>query len=143
MKPAKGAEEDDWGKPVGLNISVCGYAKVYADPFPVVNDADLTGIELDMAFDAMCAVGIVAASRAKCSIKSLQDLPEKWWVLTESDTGGYQYQTEVKILDAPVRVLLDGCAGVNSIPEEVVIGAVNRARHQGMLASDPITLLCS
>ena len=42
------------------------------------------------------------------------------------------------IMGVPVRTLLDGCAGVNSIPEEAVIGALNLAKQQGLKASDPL-----
>ena len=64
-------------------------------------------------------------------------MPEDWWTLTESDTGGYQYQTDVFIMGHPVRTLLDGCAGVNSITEEAIVAALNIARSQGLKASDP------
>ena len=40
-------------------------------------------------------------------------------------------------MGVPIRTLLDGCAGVNSIPEEAVLGALNLAKQKGLKASDP------
>ena len=41
-------------------------------------------------------------------------------------------------MGVPIRTLLDGCAGVNSIPEEAVLGALNLAKQKGLKASDPL-----
>ena len=60
-------------------------------------------------------------------LTSLDQLPKKWWKLTENSKGRYQYQTEVKILGRYVGCLLDGCAGCNSVTEELVVGAVKAA----------------
>ena len=129
--PAKKAEDkDDWGKPVGLRSNVCGYAKQYPVPFA----ADSASHSVKSGW--MIASAAIVKPAAGC-IKALTDLPEDWWTLTESDTGGYQYQTEVEILGVPLRTLLDGCAGVNSITEETVLGALNLAKQKGINASDP------
>ena len=60
-------------------------------------------------------------------LTSLDQLPKKWWKPTENSKGGYQYQTEVKILGRYVGCLLDGCAGCNSVTEELVVGAIKAA----------------
>ena len=60
-------------------------------------------------------------------LTSLDQLPKKWWKLTVNSKGGYQYQTEVKILGRYVGCLLDGCAGCNSVTEELVVGAIKAA----------------
>ena len=131
--PARSAgeqDEDDWGMPVGLRSSVCGYGKQYPDPFAAKSAGQ--GVKSSW----MTASTAVVKPAAQC-IKALADLPEGWWTLTESDTGGYQYQTEVELMGVPIRTLLDGCAGVNSIPEEAVLGALNLAKQSGLKASDP------
>ena len=59
-------------------------------------------------------------------------MPKRWWREAENAKGGYQYQTEVKIMDRYVGCLLDGCAGCNSITEEVVVGAIREALRSGV-----------
>ncbi|CAK8994559.1 Pro-Pol polyprotein, partial [Durusdinium trenchii] len=65
-------------------------------------------------------------------LTSLDQLPQRWWTESPHCKGGYQYQTEVKVLDRYVGCLLDGCAGCNSITEEVVMGAIRAALQQGI-----------
>ncbi|CAK8990984.1 unnamed protein product, partial [Durusdinium trenchii] len=65
-------------------------------------------------------------------LTSLDQLPQRWWTESPNCKGGYQYQTEVKVLDRYVGCLLDGCAGCNSITEEVVMGAIRAALQQGI-----------
>ena len=65
-------------------------------------------------------------------LKSLDQMPRKWWKQVENAKGGYQYQTEVKIMNRYVGCLLDGCAGCNSITEEVVVGAIREALRSGI-----------
>jgi hypothetical protein len=65
-------------------------------------------------------------------LKSLDQMPKKWWKQVENAKGGYQYQTEVKIMNRYVGCLLDGCAGCNSITEEVVVGAIREALRSGI-----------
>ena len=65
-------------------------------------------------------------------LKSLDQMPKRWWREAENAKGGYQYQTEVKILDRYVGCLLEGCAGCNSITEEVVVGAIREALRSGV-----------
>eukprot|EP00435_Cladocopium_sp_Y103_P042487 s1035_g11.t1 len=55
--------------------------------------------------------------------------PVKWWKEAENSKGGYQYQTEVKILDKYVGCLLDGCAGRDSATEELVVGVKAALRN--------------
>ena len=124
---------DDWGKPVGLKSNVCGYAKAYPEPFSAV----VSGQPASRQTAAKMVASAAVVKPAACSIKALSELPEDWWTLTESDTGGYQYQTDTLIMGVPIRTLLDGCAGVNSITEEAVIGALNLAKSKGLKASDP------
>ena len=65
-------------------------------------------------------------------LMSLDQLPKRWWTDAPNCKGGYQYQTEVKVLDRYVGCLLDGCAGCNSVTEEVVMGAIRTALQQGI-----------
>ena len=53
----------------------------------------------------------------------------------ESSKGGYQYQTELKILDKYAGCLLDGCAGCNSVTEELVVGAIKAALKSNIPAN--------
>jgi len=63
---------------------------------------------------------------------SVDNLPKNWWVDAPNARGGYQYHSEVQILDRMVPVTLDGCAGCNSIPEELVVGMIKCALNQGI-----------
>ena len=71
-------------------------------------------------------------NRNNNDLTSLDQLPQRWWTESPNCKGGYQYQTEVKVLDRYVGCLLDGCAGCNSITEEVVMGAIRAALQQGI-----------
>ena len=51
--------------------------------------------------------------------------------------GGYQYVSQVRVLGVTMACLLDGCAGVNSVTEEIVIAALRAAHDQGIKPSDP------
>ena len=74
-------------------------------------------------------------AQAEGKFLSLDELPKRWWKQAANSRGGYQYQTEVKILDRYVSCLLDGCAGCNSITEEVVMGAIRAALRAGISPS--------
>jgi hypothetical protein len=54
----------------------------------------------------------------------LDDLPAHWWVDAPNQRGGYQYESEAEILGRKVPILLDGCAGCNSCPEELIVGMI-------------------
>ena len=63
---------------------------------PVANSASLK------VKSSWMIASTAADKPAAKDIQALSELPEAWRTLTESDTGGYQYQTEVLILGHPV-----------------------------------------
>ena len=74
------------------------------------------------------------------TLKRLKDLPDSWWTKVPNDSGGYQYKTVVHFMSdtsKPVDCLLDGCAGVNSVSEELVIGLINHAKSRQIKTDDP------
>ena len=73
-------------------------------------------------------------------LERLGDLPNSWWTKVDNDLGGYQYKTVVHFMkdtSKPVECLLDGCAGVNSVSEELVVGLINHAKHRNIGTHDP------
>lgn len=72
------------------------------------------------------------------AIKTLDDLPQNWWVKVSNSSLGYNYRTHTTLLgEYPVETLLDGGASVNSVTEEIVVGAINAARAKRIYAQDP------
>ena len=59
---------------------------------------------------------------AVTQIESVTELPEDWWKIVPNDRSAYNYRTRTHLMGIPTETLLDGGAGVNSVPEEVVIG---------------------
>ena len=76
----------------------------------------------------------------KGKIQSLRDVPKNWWVdpghEVDDDNGGYQYMTRGNIGAAIVEILVDGCAGVNSVSEELVVGVISAAYASGIKPDD-------
>jgi hypothetical protein len=70
-------------------------------------------------------------------LNSLDELPSNWWVEAPNLKGGYQYESEVEILGKKVPLLLDGCAGCNSCPEELVLAMIEYALKQNIMPDDP------
>ena len=63
----------------------------------------------------------------------LRDLPARRWKTgCPNDLGGYQYLTEVTIIDRAVETMLDTGAACNTIPEELVTGMLRRAAKLGI-----------
>ena len=106
---------DGWGQPVGLGKSTgCVKLLVDADQ-PTLRIASQQPIQAAIKPDQ------------DGGLKSLSALPKEWWTETPSDSGGYQYQTDFTVMGQRLRVLLDGCAGVNSICEETALSMLNKA----------------
>ena len=74
---------------------------------------------------------------AVTQIETVLELPEDWWKLVPNDRSAYNYRTRTHLMGIPTETLLDGGAGVNSVPEEVVVGCVNVARRHAVAPSDP------
>ena len=70
-------------------------------------------------------------------LTSLMELPVSWWKEVPNDYSGYNYRTRTHIVGVPVETLCDGGAGVNSVTEEVVVGAINHAHAQGIYSDNP------
>ena len=45
----------------------------------------------------------------------------------DNEPAGYQYRTDVQVLDKKVERMHDGCAGARRITEELIVGMMNRA----------------
>ena len=72
------------------------------------------------------------------NLERLRDLPpERWETGHPNDLGGYQYLTEVTIIDRVVDTMLDTGAACNTIPEELVIGMMNRCATLGIPPDSP------
>ena len=69
-------------------------------------------------------------------LNSVDDLPDSWFVEAPNLKGGYQYESEVEIFGRKVPILLDGCAGCNSCPEELIVGMINFAITNKILPND-------
>ncbi|MEC8942206.1 MAG: hypothetical protein VYC95_05695, partial [Verrucomicrobiota bacterium] len=77
------------------------------------------------------------AGYGKEVLHRLEDLPASWWTQCPNDEGGYNYRTFSHIVSVPVETLLDGGAGVNSVTEEIVCGAINEAHQKEIWSDDP------
>ena len=63
----------------------------------------------------------------------LRDLPmSRWRTNCPNDLGGYQYLTEITVIDRAVETMLDTGAACNTIPEELVTGMIRRAAKLGI-----------
>ena len=72
-------------------------------------------------------------------VNSLKDLPKDVWTRVPNRTYGYQYISCVQVAGLPnydVETLLDGCAGVNTVTEELIVGILNTASRKGIKMSD-------
>jgi len=122
--------------PVPVGLGNLGFR----NPFKTISEAVvLTG-------DLVNQVGLAAARSAAekgnqsvelGSLVELSQLPSNWWVTTPNERGGYQYKTACLVLDRQVETLLDGCAGANSITEELVVGMIRHAAKLGISPDDP------
>ncbi len=70
-------------------------------------------------------------------MSNLSDLPAHAWVEVPNDSAAYNYRTRMNIVSVGCEVLLDGGAGVNSVAEEEMLGAINVARASGIGPKDP------
>ena len=70
-------------------------------------------------------------------LETLAELSDDHWTTVPNDRAAYNYRTRGEVAGVGCEVLLDGGAGVNSVAEEVIIGALNIARALGIGANDP------
>jgi hypothetical protein len=71
------------------------------------------------------------------SLKALKDLPKTWWREASSDRGGYQWITELTVMDRVVKTLLDTGAAINAVTEEFLVALLNCAAKRGLSPTDP------
>merc|ERR1711994_415028 len=66
-------------------------------------------------------------------LERLSDLPADRWIPNcPNDLGGYQYITEITIIDRSVETMLDTGAACNTIPEELVTAMLRRCAKLGI-----------
>jgi hypothetical protein len=142
-KAHAGADEDvDWEPPGGLagpKAKLVAHKGGAPNPFGFPLWLGKVG-QCEPAYattEIASAVGKTEGRSPQKAIKSLADLPARWWIDAVSDVGGYQWITTMSILEKAVRVLLDSGAAINAVTEEFVVGLLNHCARQGITAKDP------
>ena len=69
-------------------------------------------------------------------LETVEELPRSCWTLVENDRSAYNYRMKTLIANVGCETLLDGGAGVNSVAEEIVVGALNVAKAMGIGPKD-------
>ena len=70
-------------------------------------------------------------------LNTIMELPDSAWTKVANDRAAYNYRTRGELVGVGCEILCDGGAGVNSVAEEVVVGAMNVARAMGIEPCDP------
>ena len=84
------------------------------------------------------AMGWKRTDGSDLKLDRLSELPADRWVPNcPNDLGGYQYITEITIIDRSVQTMLDTGAACNTIPEELVTAMLRRCAKLGIPQREP------
>ena len=123
----------------------CFESHVYGDPLPEERTTTTSSVNLmegeQTKFEAETKDSVASTRKVYpvggyVDIKSVDELPDSWWVEAPNLKGGYQYESECQILDKKVPLLLDGCAGCKSCSEELIAAMITYALNNGVLPND-------
>ena len=124
----------------------CFESHVYGDPLPtertstsavnLMEGETKCETKFEAGTDCIANTRKVYPVGGYVDIKSVDELPDSWWMEAPNLKGGYQYESECQILDKKVPLLLDGCAGCNSCSEELIAAMITYALNNGVLPND-------